>query len=252
MPIVSTISVTPVKGFVLLHPESVELTDVGVVENRRFLLVDGSGLRLRSSLTAWPIHVRGEYDSEAERLRMRFPDGAVIEGSAAAGGDRITVDYHGRAVEAQIVDGEWTSRLSELAGHPVRLVRPDRPGECQEGPVTPVSEASVARLAREAGRGVDGRRFRMLFTLSGCREHEEDTWAGRLLRIGGAVVRAGGPVPRCAVTTRDPDTGERDLDTLRLIKGYRGVRDGEAIDFGVYAAVEQPGRVRVGDPVEPL
>jgi uncharacterized protein YcbX len=44
----------------------------------------------------------------------------------------------------------------------------------------------------------------------------------------------------------------RDLDTLRVIKGYRGVRDGEAIDFGVYAAVEQPGRVRVGDPVEPL
>jgi uncharacterized protein len=36
--------------------------------------------------------------------------------------------------------------------------------------------------------------------------------------------RITGPVDRCVVTTRDPDTGERDLDTLRLIKRYRGMR----------------------------
>jgi uncharacterized protein YcbX len=54
------------------------------------------------------------------------------------------------------------------------------------------------------------------------------------------------------VTTRHPDTGERDLDTLGLIKGYRGVRERKEIDFGVYATVEQPGPVRVGDAVEPL
>lgn len=64
------------------------------------------------------------------------------------------------------------------------------------------------------------------------------------------MIRVSGPVPRCALTTRSPDTGERDLDTLRLIKGYRGVRNGEAIDFGVYARVVRPGRVRVGDVVE--
>jgi uncharacterized protein YcbX len=87
----------------------------------------------------------------------------------------------------------------------------------------------------------------MLFTLAGCDAHEEDSWNGRLVRVGEAVLRLGGPVDRCAVTTRDPDTGERDLDTLRLIKGYRGQRDGKLIDFGVYATVERPGRVRVGD-----
>jgi uncharacterized protein len=162
-------------------------------------------------------------------------------------------DFHEGQIESgRIVEGEWNDRLSALAGYDIRLIRPEEPGSLRSDPVTLVSLASVARLEQEADGRVDPRRFRMLFDLDGCAEHEEDTWDGRRLRVGEAVLRVGGPVPRCAVTTRDPDSGRRDLDTLRLIKGYRGVRDGEAIDFGVYAAVEQAGRVRVGDPVEPM
>jgi uncharacterized protein len=249
---VSQISVTPVKCFALAHPDSVELTPDGVRENRCFLLVDGEGKRLRSSLTSWPMVVRSEYDARGELLRISFPDGAVVEGSALGNGEALDVDYHERRVESRVVAGEWNERLSGLAGHPVRLVRPERHGHVQEAQVTLLSEASIDRLAQEAGAAVDGRRFRMLLTLSGCRAHEEDEWDGRLLRIGGAVVRGGGPVDRCAMTTRDPDTGEPDLDTLRLIKGYRGVSDRNTIDFGVYGTLVEPGTVRVGDTVEPL
>jgi uncharacterized protein YcbX len=41
---------------------------------------------------------------------------------------------------------------------------------------------------------------------------------------------------------------------LREIKTYRGTReaDGKNIDFGVFGEVDVPGRVRVGDAVEPL
>ena len=67
------------------------------------------------------------------------------------------------------------------------------------------------------------------------------------------MLRVGGPVDRCAVTTRDPETGERDLDTLRLLKDYRGQRESDgAVLFGVYAYVERPGVVRVGDAFTPL
>ena len=250
---VARISVTPVKGFALLHPDEVQLTPGGVVGDRRFLLVNADGKRLRSSLTAWPIVVSGEYDAAAERLRLRFPDGSVVEDSALGVGAVREWDLHGGDVaRGQVVEGEWNDRLSALAGHDVRLVRPETAQGLRDAPVTLVSRASVERLEREAGGRVDARRFRMLFDLEGCAEHEEDTWDGRRVRLGDAVLRVGGPVPRCAATTRDPDSGKRDLDTLRLIKGYRGVRDGVAIDFGVYATVEEPGRVRVGDPVEPL
>jgi uncharacterized protein YcbX len=92
----------------------------------------------------------------------------------------------------------------------------------------------------------------MLLELDGVDAHEEDTWSGNRVQVGGAVIRVGGPVPRCAITTQDPETGMRTLDTLAGIKAYRGLRDGKALDFGVYFEVDSPGRVAVGDAVEPL
>lgn len=249
MPSVSRISITPVQGFALSHPGEVELGERGVLENRRFFLADDQGTRIRSSLSPWPCLVQAEWDTHAESLRLVFPDETSIEGSALAGGARVTCEMGGRAVAGRIVHGDWEEPLSVLAGQPVLIVRSDVPGARQNAPVTLLSEASVSRLAQEAGRDVDDRRFRMLFGLAGCGEHEEDSWKGRRLRVGDAVLLVGGPVARCAVTTRDPASGIRDLDTLGLIRRYRGARNG-AILFGVYAEVEQPGRVRVGDAVE--
>jgi uncharacterized protein YcbX len=92
----------------------------------------------------------------------------------------------------------------------------------------------------------------MLFMLDGCEEHEEDAWTGRRVRIGDSTLHVGGPVPRCAVITRDPETGNADIDALRVLAGYREAMDDGAIPFGVYATVETAGRVEVGDAVEVL
>jgi uncharacterized protein YcbX len=250
---VSRISVTPVKGFALVHPEAVDLTERGVVENRRFFLVDGEGRRLRSSLTEWPCLVHGEYEPEEEILAMRFPDGREVEGSALDLGEEVVGEFSGGVVVAsRVVRGPWEQGLSALAGHPVRVARTPDPGDLYAYPATVVSEASIARLSREVGREVDGRRFRLLLTVAGCEPHEEDAWQGQEIRVGGAVLSVNGPVDRCAATTRHPDTGERDLDTLRLIKDYRGRAADGSICFGMLAGVRRPGRMRVGDPVEPL
>lgn len=250
---VSRISVTPVKGFALLHPESVELTREGVVENRRFYLADRRGRRFGNLKNGWLVRLRAEYDAATERLRMRFPDGREIEGDANALGEPVATDFYGRQVHGHVVEGGWNDLLSELAGEPIRLVRPLRAGDaCDVEVATLVSEGSLERLARELDASVDGRRFRMLFTLDGCEPHEEDLWAGRAFRLGEAAIRVGGPVPRCAVTTQNPESGEPNLDTLRGIKRYRGLREGKKIDFGVYADVLEPGTVSVGDDLEPV
>jgi uncharacterized protein YcbX len=250
---VTRLSVTPVKGLGLLHPDEVLLTEQGVLENRRFYLVDRAGF-LFSGIDHGPlVRIRPHYDAASETLGLDFPDGRFVEGSALADdGQTVDTDFYGRRVTGRIVDGPFGEALTAYTGKPVRLVRADEPGSaCDVHTVTFLSDASVEELRRQAGRDepVDERRFRMLIGLGGCRPHEEDEWDGSLLRIGEATLRAGGAVPRCATTTRSPDSGDRDFDTLRTIKTYRGLRGGRHIDFGVYADVEKPGRVSVGDTV---
>jgi uncharacterized protein YcbX len=250
---IARINTTPVRTFRVQHPERVELGAAGVPGNRRFMVVDGDGNRLRSSATVWGVRVSARYDLDGERLRVAFADGGEVEGSALGTGERLRPRVGDREVEAAVVPGPWEEPLAALAGHPVRIVRlaSELDASAERAPATVLSDGSLRRLEREAGRPVDARRFRMLFELAGCDEHVEDGWAGRLVAIGEAVVRVRSGVARCAFTTRDPETGVRDLDALRLIAGYRGRRDGDgAILFGMYADVERPGTVRVGDAVE--
>src|SRR2546426_232615 len=151
--------------------------------------------------------------------------------------------------------------LEPFVGRPVLLVRCDLPGGTRikdgethvRNAVSLVSDGSLAELARQLGvPSVDGRRFRMLIEIEGAPPHEEDTWIGDRVAIGSAVLSITKPDARCAITTQDPDTGERDLDTLRTVLRYRGFRpddDEHKIDFGVLGEVAQPGRVNVGDEV---
>lgn len=251
---VSRLSVTPVKGLALHHPEETTLDEHGVAANRRFYLVREDG-RLFSGLQHGPlVRVRAEWDEDADRLSLLFPDGTVVDGEVRLGEAIHTDFWRRRDVPGRVVEGPWSDALSALASRRLRLVKADVAGAGVDvEPVTLVSQESVAELGRQAGReAVDGRRFRMLVEIAGCSPHEEDEWSGRRLRLGEALLEVGGPVPRCATTTRDPSTGVRDFDALRAIAAYRGRRNGHDIDFGVYARVLEPGRVGVGDAVEPL
>ena len=253
MPRVSRLDVTPVKGLALNHPDEVTLTPTGVPENRRFFLVDERG-KLHNGTRDGPLYgVKAETDADGMKLTMTFNGGRVIDEPVELGDARIT-GFWGRPVHGRVVLGPWSDALSDLLGKSVRLMRADEPGGASDSwPVSLLSDASLEELARQAGEeSVDGRRFRMLVHLADTRPHEEDEWIGRRVRIGETIVRVTEQDARCRMTTRNPDTGVRDFDTLREIKNYRGLRDGDSIDFGVYADVEQPGRIRVGDPVEPL
>jgi hypothetical protein len=74
---------------------------------------------------------------------------------------------------------------------------------------------------------------------------------GRDVRAGSAVLRVAEGDQRCSLITMNPDSGERDLDTLRVLASYRRTEDGE-VCLGVYADVVEPGDVAVGDTVEPI
>jgi uncharacterized protein YcbX len=252
---VSWLSIAPVKGLGLVPVDDIALEKFGVRENRRFYVRDAAGRFVNALRHPRLFQVIPAYDPHGETLALRFPDGTVVEAQVELG-EPVTTDFYGRDVEGRVVAGPFAVALSEYAGAPMQLVRTDAPGAAVDrtrGPVSLVSDESVEELARQAGRDqVDAGRFRMLIGIQGVEPHGEDEWIGCNVRVGDALVRPLEQVARCAITTRDPATGERDLDTLRVIKEYRGVRGKKQLDFGVYGTVVEPGRVRVGDAVEPL
>ena len=252
---VSWLTIAPVKGLALVEVEELLLAREGVAENRRFYLVDADGQRYGLLRDGKLGLVRQAYDAARERLELAFPDGSVVSGEVDVDGE-VTTDFFGRPVTGRVVRGPWAEALSTYAGRPLRLVRTEVgiAVDRDRGPVSMLSEASLEELRRRAGRDerVDPRRFRMLIGIGGVGPHEEDEWIGRRVQVGKAVVLLREQVARCAITTQNPETGKPDFDTLREIKAYRGARERKLIDFGVYGGVDEPGRVRLGDPVEPL
>ena len=252
---VAWISVSPVKGLALGQLEECELTEAGVAGDRRFFLVDEDDRLVNSKGLGMLQQIVPSYDEETELLTLAFPDGRALSHHVSVDG-ALDARFWSVSVPARVVEGPWSEALSDFTGRELRLVRADTPAtdRRRSGAATLLGTGSLRAMARLLGvQDVDGRRFRMNFGVDGLAEHEEDEWLGRRVRIGQAVVVPQGNVGRCAVTTQNPETGAPDLDTLKALAAYRqDVQTTEPLPFGVYAAVAEPGRVRLGDPVEPV
>jgi hypothetical protein len=172
-------------------------------------------------------------------------------------GDPLETDFYGhRLVKGRLVVGPWSEAISRFVGKDLLLVRTEDAGDAVDrgegAAVTLLSRASLEQLADAAGvETVDERRFRMLIGVDGLQPHEEDGWLDRRVSLGQAVVVPRGHVGRCAVTTRNPDTGDVDLRTLHALRSYRP-EGTEPLPFGVWGEVVQAGVVRVGDEVLPV
>lgn len=140
-------------------------------------------------------------------------------------------------------------------------------------PLMPAGRAASARIVRAPGRGMTDSDFpsvslcnmashraveqKLGRDLSICRWRgnvwvdgfplwEEFDWLGKDVQIGEVVFHVRECITRCLATTANPETGERDADTLGALKNWNHQ------DFGVYAEVMQGGEIRVGDKVQIL
>lgn len=247
---------TPVKGLRVVEREAVELARDGVRDDRRFYLVDDRARMVNGKQLGMLNEVVAAYDDAARSLELRFPGGAVVAG-AVVPGEELQTRFYSRPARARELRGPFAAAVSDHVGRPVRLVEGiDRSGvdRGQRGALSLVSRASLAALARAAGADeVDVRRFRMLVVIDGLEEpHEEDTWVGEQVEVGAALVRVRGHVGRCNITHRHPETGRADLQTLDVLRAYRGGLDTtEPLAFGIYGEVLRPGRIALGDAVGP-
>lgn len=141
--------------------------------------------------------------------------------------------------------------LGELAaryGKPLHLIHLGK--GCHDAmPLSFLSTATVEAFGQEAGLPLDPRRFRpnILVELVSGQPYDEDRWVGSTVRIGegedAARVQVNRRNKRCVMTNIDPETAERDP---RVLKTVVRLRDECA---AVYGSAEQPGVIRVGDPI---
>ncbi len=247
---VAALAIAPVKGMRTVAVDALELGPSGPVGDRAFHIRETEGKIALTMRNPRLVQVVASWDAAGDELALAFPGGRRVTAPVVRGEAVSTPFYDGRPVPGHIVEGPFAAALSEHLGRPVQLVA-NEPGVAggDDHPVTLMSDGSLAAVSEALeGAAVDPRRFRMTISVEGAQPWEEDGWAGREVAVGTATLRVAVPVPRCAVTMRDPDDGHGDLPILRALAGLRGKRD---VAFGVWCDVAAPGTVRVGDAVQP-
>jgi uncharacterized protein YcbX len=243
---VRRIGLTPVKGGRHVARPDVELGPHGAAGDRVLCLVDPVSDRVLRTVRH-PELLRTVPTLTGDRLTVEL-DGGTVSGTLPSAGEARKVEYWGRQVEVELLDGPWTKLYARLTGEDVALARVLEPaGVVFGGGVSLVLTSSLHALAGRVGAPVAGERFRptLVVDAGDTPPGRETTWTGREVAVGDAVLRIRGAVPRCAVVDLDPVSGRANLPVLKTLSGY-GRCDGEP-RFGVDADVVRPGHVAEGD-----
>jgi len=105
--------------------------------------------------------------------------------------------------------------------------------------------ASHEAVAVQAGKPLSPLRWRGNVWFDGADAWAETDWIGHDLSLGEATLRVLEPTVRCLATTANPETGQRDVDTLGILN-----RTWDHQNFGVYAEVVEGGRIALGDTLK--
>ncbi len=122
-------------------------------------------------------------------------------------------------------------------------------------PVSVLTKSTIEKLSElQPESRIDERRFRMNVIVSTTEAgFVENGWVGHTLAIGDAVrLSVALPDPRCVMTTLAQGELPNDTDVLRTLIRHNKIQVGGEGLFpcaGVYAVVEAPGTLRIGDRV---
>ena len=258
----------PVKSMMGEELNSCEVTDRGLLGDRRFAVVDRSTGKVGGAKNPrkWGnfFDFRAAYaeppktGARVSPVRITLPDGTVVT-SEQADLEQVLSRAFGRDLafqEARPGDGPAGATAEEywpdMAGLDYRDTVTDF-----EMPAGTFFDIAVVHLLTTAtinhlralypeGR-FETRRFRPNIVISALGEEQgfaENDWVGRTVAIGGNVRLAiTEPCPRCVMITLPQGDLPKDSGILRTAAQHNGV------NVGVYASVLRGGTIRRGDPV---
>jgi len=263
----------PVKSLGGCSVPAGDVDDLGLVGDRRFMLIDETGKFLTQRTLPRMALIRTALSPEWLTLSAAGAGSCVVPRRASLDPRPATVRtvsvWKSEGLLAEDCGDAPAAWLSDVLATKCRLVRigdnylrpvlkpaaraGDRVSFADAAPFLILSEATLAdlndRLVAQGEDAVPMNRFRPNLVVAGCPSFAEDTWAR--FRIGSVVFRAGGPCARCAVPTVNQETAERGKEPLRTLANYRrDATDPTDVNFGQNLIHEtKTGALRVGDPV---
>lgn len=245
---------------------SLELDALGVVGDRRWMLVDAdNGRFLTQRAYAHMSQLEARWNM-AGGLTLSAPGRPVLEVALPRADESLRgVFIWGDAMRVPDAGDEAAQWLSAFLGKSCRLVHvpaeraryiegnlssAEKVGFADGFPVLLIGQASLDDLCARVGRPLEMLRFRPNLVVEGSEPYAEDRW--KRIRIGGVEFTVDKGCARCILTTIDPSTGERsaDREPLATLRTYRE-REGD-VYFGQNLINRGYGRIEVDMPVEVL
>jgi hypothetical protein len=108
-----------------------------------------------------------------------------------------------------------------------------------------INLSSIRDFGGKIDADINPLRFRGNINFEGDVPWVEFDWIDREIRIGNVIMRAVKRTERCAATTVNPATAERDINILKELRRNYG-----HMDLGIYAEVLEGGKIKCGDEVQ--
>ncbi|HEY9774349.1 MAG TPA: MOSC N-terminal beta barrel domain-containing protein [Planktothrix sp.] len=255
---VSGLYIYPVKSCAAVPLKQAHCGIYGLQHDREWVIVSEGGQMLTQRDEPRMALIQPAVD-ENGTLTLSAPDRAPLTVSKGVSScEPAEVDVWGRMRHAATLDLECGQWLSQFLGVGCRLLRSvqlsgDGASAWDGGtftdmyPLTVIGEDSLARLNDRLEEPVSMDRFRPSIVLSGVGSHAEDSF--ETITIGSVTLRQLGSVPRCVIVMVDQVSGKlAGTEPMRTLSTYRW-RGGKVM-FGQYFQTEQPGLIRLGDPID--
>ena len=178
--------------------------------------------------------ITAELDEATQEITLHHPD-------------RPDLTFHPDDASEALV--AWSAPLVPSGrAQPSHVMRLDKHGYPDSGypSVSLANTASHNRIEQHLGRDLSIHRWRSNIWFDGATPWAEFDWIGKDLAIGSAILRVKEPATRCISTAANPETGQRDADTLGALEHFGHQ------EFSVLAEVIQDGTIALGDSVQVL
>lgn len=258
----------PVKGCQGVATESLEISKMGIVGDREFVIWEDEKL-IDQKDTPRVASIAAELRRDEGVLCLEHAEFGSYEHVIREEGDRRAAGWvldKFETIDQGDAVADW---LSTIVGRSVRLVSPGAPWKINfpipqmervhdtekerffaASPVSLANQASLDDLNERLDTPVGMDRFRINVIVEGMGAYEED----HLDALGNDQVELlqVTPAERCVIITTDQKTGERPKNNLMKVLGeYRRKpkedRFGSGLIFGNYMTVGRGGTLRVGD-----